>query len=135
MKPRRALAALLLLALGGVLPASCAAVLGADEENTDAVAKICQCTNLTASDGVIKNLYPGGVSSCTTTLTDRLERATETTRAEWLLRYTQECRKCDDVWKCFETLPTCSDSCDSDLQCCSRNGIKAKCDVTKRTCQ
>jgi hypothetical protein len=125
VKVGHALAALVLLAVAG-LQASCVAVLGIEEEPVDAVAKLCGCV---AED------YPGGKPSCITTLTGRLNNATETTRAEWLGRYIDQCAKCGDAWKCIQASPTCSDNaCDSSLQCCSRNGLKATCNVLERTC-
>ena len=113
MKTRRALAALALLGLAFTAQASCASVLGIDEDSLDnVVVEMCKCPGL------------AGVNSCESTLGDRLDDGAPATREAWLARYRDErCDKCENMLKCLSTKPTCTiDECVRDEVCCPAAG-------------
>lgn len=113
MKARRALAALALLALAFTAQASCASVLGIDEDSVDnVVVEMCKCPVL------------AGVSGCESELTARLDDGAPATREAWLARYRDErCDKCENMLTCLSTKPTCSiDKCVRDEVCCPADG-------------
>jgi hypothetical protein len=108
---RRALAAATLVGGGLLLAASCAAVIGVDEYS-DAVADMCKCNEQLS--------FLGSVQDCQTTISRRLDGASEETRAKWLQEFAEEdCSTCNRALRCFYTAPTCSTgSCGSSEECC-----------------
>jgi hypothetical protein len=113
VKTGRALAALALLALAFTAQASCASVLGIDEDSLDnVVIEMCKCPGL------------AGVSDCEATLGERLDEGAPGTRETWLARYRDEqCDKCENMLACLSTKPTCSiDKCVRDEVCCPAKG-------------
>ena len=108
------------LAVGGLgIFASCASVLGVDDYR-DAVSDICKCEELS---------FLGSVQNCESTLTRRLDGASEETRAKWLARYAdEECATCSKSKKCFYAAPTCSvGSCGDSAECCGANNGTGYC--------
>jgi hypothetical protein len=101
---------------------SCASIIGADEDVTDAAAELCKCVQSDAN--LAQALGPPGV--CAAELSRRLEAAREDVRAAWLERYVDVCDgKCGtesdpERWKqCFYASPTCSlGACFNASECC-----------------
>jgi hypothetical protein len=96
--------------LSASLAAGCAVILGLDEEPIDVVAAMCDCDQMYFLD------------ECEDTLRDRLELATEKTRAEWMKSYDEKnCEHCENVLQCYRIKPTCSppgSPCAFDVACC-----------------
>jgi uncharacterized membrane protein len=108
---RQALAAATLIGGALLLAASCASVIGVDEYS-DAVADMCKCNEQLS--------FLGSVQDCQTTISRRLDGASEETRAKWLQEFADEdCSACNRALRCFYTPPTCSTgSCGSSEECC-----------------
>jgi hypothetical protein len=129
MRGRAPSLALALALLAAALTApSCVAVIGADIEPEPVVEALCACT--------IDN--PGFDfqfdSDCETVIEERLRRATEDARAEWMKKYLRMCAQCtDDVVSCYRTEPTCSRvACDTTNECCE--GMSCQSVNGKSTC-
>ena len=116
---RLALAAAALAVSGLGMFASCATVIGVDDYR-DAVADICKCEELS---------FLGSVQNCESTLTRRLDGASEETRAKWLARFAEDdCATCSKSKKCFYSAPTCSvGSCGDSAECCGANNGTGYC--------
>lgn len=105
------------LGAGFAILASCASVLGIEDDQKNAIATLCKCP--VAED------YYGNPEACTATLARKLEVVTVGTRAEWMQNFAKKCGKtpCSTALQCLSFPPTCIDrdeSCGVDGQaCCS----------------
>ncbi len=101
-----------------LLVASCASLIGADEELTDAAHRLCVCVQ---DDAALSQVL-GSTASCTDELSRRLSDAREGVRAQWLEFYASTCSgACSNgAWRdCFYQPPTCSQGgCSSAEECC-----------------
>jgi hypothetical protein len=96
---------------------SCVGLLGIDDDQKSAIAKLCRCPQA--------EQYYGSPAACTAELERRLEGVTESTRAEWMQTFANKCAgpSCQTALECLAEKPTCLDlgeSCGGDgMVCCS----------------
>jgi hypothetical protein len=115
----------LLLTGAAVLAPGCTGVLGLNDEHSDPVAEVCSCDKV----------YPlyGSAGACRAELGERLKLATESTRAQWMQRFTEHCTNCTNPLECVSYPPTCrqtGEACAGDLAgsvCCSKKCSNQKC--------
>lgn len=107
-----------------VLAASCAAIVGADEERVSVAEILCDCPKLD---------FLGG--SCVDNVAKRLSEVSDDARADWMrAAEAKGClTSCDKALECYRTAPTCSnDLCNTGTtdECCE--GLS--CDSASKLC-
>lgn len=118
----RALSTAAVIALGALVPASCANVIGADPDAvTSVAAAMCKCNSQLS--------FLGTKQSCEDYLDERFRAADEEKLATWLDAYVAGCTSCGTVLDCFYQTPVCkTGGCTLDEECCSEDCKDGTCE-------
>ena len=87
--------------LAVVAAPSCVSTLGLNEEYRSAAKQLCFCDEVNV-------LYGGDAQECAADVEKNLARVTESTRADWMEKFTSTCTACPAAAACFFTPPTCA---------------------------